>query len=148
MKPVLKYLSQLWTNKCLTDVEFVLLNLRASSVPVLLFPGDYEVSVKFNDEHIPDSPYLVPVCAPTDDARRLTVTSLQVRHEETSPHRIMCLYCTYQSPVSNASQTPLKTPPCGQEQAVASEIVLRFREEHCGRCIQNTETFFACQGCG
>ncbi|XP_036387133.1 filamin-B [Megalops cyprinoides] len=40
-------------------------------------PGDYEVSVKFNDEHIPESPFLVPVCAPTDDARRLTVTSLQ-----------------------------------------------------------------------
>ncbi|KAI4879622.1 hypothetical protein NFI96_025042 [Prochilodus magdalenae] len=40
-------------------------------------PGDYEVSVKFNDEHIPDSPYLVPVMAPSDDARRLTVTSLQ-----------------------------------------------------------------------
>uniref|UniRef100_A0A8C1UGU3 Filamin B n=1 Tax=Cyprinus carpio TaxID=7962 RepID=A0A8C1UGU3_CYPCA len=27
--------------------------------------------------HIPDSPYLVPVSAPVDDARRLTVTSLQ-----------------------------------------------------------------------
>ncbi|XP_067288443.1 filamin-B isoform X2 [Pseudorasbora parva] len=40
-------------------------------------PGDYEVSIKFNDEHIPDSPFLVPVCAPVDDARRLTVTSLQ-----------------------------------------------------------------------
>ncbi|KAJ7994428.1 hypothetical protein DPEC_G00249170 [Dallia pectoralis] len=40
-------------------------------------PGDYEVSVKFNDEHIPDSPYLVPVTAPADDARRLTVASLQ-----------------------------------------------------------------------
>ncbi|XP_038628402.1 filamin-B isoform X2 [Tachyglossus aculeatus] len=40
-------------------------------------PGDYEVSVKFNDEHIPDSPYLVPVIAPSDDARRLTVMSLQ-----------------------------------------------------------------------
>lgn len=42
--------------------------------------------MKFNDEHIPDSPYLVPVIAPSDDARRLTVSSLQVRHEETSPH--------------------------------------------------------------
>ncbi|XP_066527398.1 filamin-B [Hoplias malabaricus] len=40
-------------------------------------PGDYEISVKFNEEHIPDSPYLVPVIAPSDDARRLTVTSLQ-----------------------------------------------------------------------
>ncbi|XP_039529536.1 filamin-B isoform X2 [Pimephales promelas] len=40
-------------------------------------PGDYEVSIKFNDEHIPDSPFLVPVCAPEGDARRLTVSSLQ-----------------------------------------------------------------------
>uniref|UniRef100_A0A7N9CG72 Filamin B n=1 Tax=Macaca fascicularis TaxID=9541 RepID=A0A7N9CG72_MACFA len=40
-------------------------------------PGNYEVSIKFNDEHIPDSPYLVPVIAPSDDARRLTVMSLQ-----------------------------------------------------------------------
>nr|XP_033781692.1 filamin-B isoform X2 [Geotrypetes seraphini] len=40
-------------------------------------PGDYEVSIKFNDENIPDSPYMVPVIAPSDDARRLTVTSLQ-----------------------------------------------------------------------
>lgn len=50
------------------------------------FPGDYEVSVKFNDQHIPDSPYLVPVVAPVNDARRLSVAGLQVRHEETPPH--------------------------------------------------------------
>nr|XP_046240882.1 filamin-B isoform X1 [Scatophagus argus] len=40
-------------------------------------PGDYEISVKFNDQHIPDSPYLVPVVAPANDARRLSVTGLQ-----------------------------------------------------------------------
>ncbi|XP_040261123.1 filamin-A isoform X5 [Bufo bufo] len=40
-------------------------------------PGDYEVSVKFNDEHIPDSPFIVPVGSTSDDARRLTVSSLQ-----------------------------------------------------------------------
>ncbi|XP_053939478.1 filamin-C isoform X2 [Cuculus canorus] len=40
-------------------------------------PGDYEVSIKFNDEHIPDSPFIVPVASHSDDARRLTVTSLQ-----------------------------------------------------------------------
>ncbi|XP_041442540.1 filamin-C isoform X2 [Xenopus laevis] len=39
--------------------------------------GDYEVSIKFNDEHIPDSPFVVPVASHSDDARRLTVTSLQ-----------------------------------------------------------------------
>lgn len=48
--------------------------------------GDYEISVKFNEQHIPDSPYLVPVVAPVNDARRLTVAGLQVRHEETPPH--------------------------------------------------------------
>lgn len=42
--------------------------------------GDYEVSVKFNEEHIPDSPFVVPVASPSGDARRLTVSSLQVRH--------------------------------------------------------------------
>uniref|UniRef100_A0A8C5TKK6 FLNC n=1 Tax=Malurus cyaneus samueli TaxID=2593467 RepID=A0A8C5TKK6_9PASS len=40
-------------------------------------PGDYEVSIKFNEEHIPDSPFVVPVASHSDDARRLTVTSLQ-----------------------------------------------------------------------
>ena len=44
----------------------------------LLSPGDYEVSIKFNDEHIPDSPFVVPVASLSDDARRLTVTSPQV----------------------------------------------------------------------
>uniref|UniRef100_A0A8C1F8L6 Filamin A, alpha (actin binding protein 280) n=1 Tax=Cyprinus carpio carpio TaxID=630221 RepID=A0A8C1F8L6_CYPCA len=40
-------------------------------------PGDYEVSIRFNDEHIPDSPFVVPVASPSDEARRLTVASLQ-----------------------------------------------------------------------
>ncbi|XP_066504550.1 filamin-C isoform X2 [Hoplias malabaricus] len=40
-------------------------------------PGDYEVSIKFNNENIPDSPFTVPIASLSDDARRLTVTSLQ-----------------------------------------------------------------------
>ncbi|XP_051545387.1 filamin-C-like [Myxocyprinus asiaticus] len=40
-------------------------------------PGDYEVSIKFNSEHIPDSPFIVPVATLSDGARQLTVTSLQ-----------------------------------------------------------------------
>ncbi|CAF95123.1 unnamed protein product, partial [Tetraodon nigroviridis] len=40
-------------------------------------PGDYEISIKFNDEHIPDSPFTVPISTLSDDARRLTITSLQ-----------------------------------------------------------------------
>uniref|UniRef100_A0A8C2XIC5 Uncharacterized protein n=1 Tax=Cyclopterus lumpus TaxID=8103 RepID=A0A8C2XIC5_CYCLU len=41
-------------------------------------PGDYEVSIKFNNEHVPDSPFIVPIATLSDEARRLTVTSLQV----------------------------------------------------------------------
>lgn len=41
--------------------------------------GDYEVSIKFNNEQIPDSPFIVPIATLSDEARRLTVTSLQVR---------------------------------------------------------------------
>ncbi|CAL8405192.1 unnamed protein product [Arctogadus glacialis] len=40
-------------------------------------PGDYEVSIKFNDENIPDSPFVVPVATLADGARALSVTSLQ-----------------------------------------------------------------------
>ncbi|XP_048403876.2 filamin-B isoform X1 [Stegostoma tigrinum] len=40
-------------------------------------PGEYEVSIKFNDECIPGSPYIVPIMASSEDASRLTVTSLQ-----------------------------------------------------------------------
>ncbi|KAM6979784.1 LOW QUALITY PROTEIN: filamin B a [Aplochiton taeniatus] len=40
-------------------------------------PGDYEVSIKFNEQHIPESPYLVPVVAPDNAAQRLTVSGLQ-----------------------------------------------------------------------
>ncbi|MCJ8734519.1 hypothetical protein PDJAM_G00236590 [Pangasius djambal] len=49
-------------------------------------PGDYEVSIKFNNEHIPDSPFTVPIATLSDEARRLTLSSLQekdlrVNHE-------------------------------------------------------------------
>ncbi|XP_075967349.1 filamin-C isoform X7 [Anarhichas minor] len=46
-------------------------------VYVVQEPGDYEVSIKFNDEHVPDSPFIVPVATLSDDARRLSITSLQ-----------------------------------------------------------------------
>ncbi|XP_053283008.1 filamin-C isoform X3 [Pleuronectes platessa] len=49
-------------------------------------PGDYEVSIKFNNEQIPDSPFIVPIATLSDEARRLTLTSihekdLKVNHE-------------------------------------------------------------------
>jgi len=49
-------------------------------------PGDYEVSIKFNNEHVPDSPFIVPIATLSDEARRLTVTSLQVGSHTHSLH--------------------------------------------------------------
>ncbi|CAF0875720.1 unnamed protein product [Rotaria sordida] len=40
-------------------------------------PGEYQVSIKFNDEHIPDSPFNVLIGSPFGDVKRLTVQSLQ-----------------------------------------------------------------------
>lgn len=70
--------------------------------------GDYEVSIKFNEEHIPDSPFVVPVASHSDDARRLTVTSLQVPPDV--PRR----------PPSSSSLAPPKAvptprPPCRRQ---------------------------------
>lgn len=40
-------------------------------------PGEYLVSIKFNDEHIPDSPFKVDVTPSIGDARKISVSALQ-----------------------------------------------------------------------
>ena len=40
-------------------------------------PGEYLVSIKFNDEHIPDSPFKVDVSPSIGDARKISVSALQ-----------------------------------------------------------------------
>ncbi|XP_036366037.1 filamin-A isoform X2 [Octopus sinensis] len=40
-------------------------------------PGEYLVSVKFNDEHIPESPFRVAISPSVGDAQKLSVHSLQ-----------------------------------------------------------------------
>ncbi|BFZ08117.1 hypothetical protein BsWGS_11156 [Bradybaena similaris] len=42
-------------------------------------PGEYYVSVKFNDQHIPDSPFRVSISPSIGDARKISVQSLQDR---------------------------------------------------------------------
>jgi len=39
--------------------------------------GDYTVNVKFNDEHIPDSPFRVVVHPSSGGARKVTVQSFK-----------------------------------------------------------------------
>ena len=42
-------------------------------------PGEYQVSIKFNDQHIPESPFNVVIGSPFGDAKKLTVQSLQAK---------------------------------------------------------------------
>jgi len=42
-------------------------------------PGDYQISIKFNDEHIPDSPFNVSIVPPFGDAKKLTIHSLKTK---------------------------------------------------------------------
>jgi filamin len=45
-------------------------------------PGEYQISIKFNDEHIPDSPFNVFISPPIGDAKLLTVHSIDSKNIE------------------------------------------------------------------
>lgn len=45
----------------------------------LLLSGEYLVSVKFNDQHIPDSPFKVYILPGAGDTKKLNVQNLQQR---------------------------------------------------------------------
>ena len=42
-------------------------------------PGEYQIAVKFNDEHIPESPFTATIQPPIGDAKKLTVASLRTK---------------------------------------------------------------------
>jgi len=44
---------------------------------LFLISGEYLVSVKFNDQHIPDSPFKVYLAPSTGDIQKLNVSDLQ-----------------------------------------------------------------------
>ncbi|TMS01213.1 Filamin-C [Larimichthys crocea] len=77
-RPVLEVYPLLWRDRARAEITFEDRKDGSCGVAyVVQEPGDYEVSIKFNDEHIPDSPFIVPIATLSDDARRLTITSLQ-----------------------------------------------------------------------
>ena len=62
----------------------LLATASAMTAPLCL-PGDYEISVKFNEQHVPDSPLRVAGAPPANAAPPLPVTGLQVRHQGPPP---------------------------------------------------------------
>ena len=61
-----------------------------SHKPQILFTGEYYVSIKFNDEHIPDSPFRVPITPSIGDARKISISALQDKGLQVGVHDL-CL---------------------------------------------------------
>ena len=41
--------------------------------------GEYQISIKFNDQHIPESPFNVSIVPPFGDSKKLTIHSLKTK---------------------------------------------------------------------
>jgi hypothetical protein len=60
-----------------------------------LLAGDYGIHVKFNDEHVPDSPATVHIVPVSADAKKITIAGLRDRGLEVSKNKIAnCILTT------------------------------------------------------
>jgi len=50
----------------------------------ILFTGEYGVHVKFNDEHVPESPETLYIAPESGDAKKITLVGLRDRGLEVS----------------------------------------------------------------
>uniref|UniRef100_A0A4W5PNQ6 Filamin C n=1 Tax=Hucho hucho TaxID=62062 RepID=A0A4W5PNQ6_9TELE len=82
-------------------------------------PGDYEVSIKFNNEHIPDSPFVVPIAMLSDEACRLTVTSLQEKDLKVNQEASFAVQCNGARGVVDAK---VHTPSGSAEECYITEL--------------------------
>jgi hypothetical protein len=55
---------------------------------LFLTEGDYGIHVKFNDEHVPDSPTTVHVVPVSADAKKITIAGLRDRGLEVSKYLV------------------------------------------------------------
>jgi filamin len=82
-------------------------------------PGEYQVSIKFNDEHIPESPFLVSVSPPLGDAKKLTIHSLRTKGLEINKP------CTFSVKFNGARgriEAKVETPSGQQENCLVQEV--------------------------
>uniref|UniRef100_A0A3B3Y6N3 Calponin-homology (CH) domain-containing protein n=1 Tax=Poecilia mexicana TaxID=48701 RepID=A0A3B3Y6N3_9TELE len=82
-------------------------------------PGDYEVSIKFNNEHIPDSPFIVPIATLSDEARRLTVTSLQEKDLKVNQE---ASFMVQRNGARGAVDAKVHTPSGSSEECYVSDL--------------------------
>jgi filamin len=82
-------------------------------------PGEYQVSVKFNDEHIPESPFAVSISPPLGDAKKLTIHSLRSKGLEVNKP------CTFSVKFNGARgrlEAKVETPSGNHEGCLVQEM--------------------------
>ena len=59
-------------------------------IALILFSGEYRVGVKFNEQHIPDSPFLVEITPEQGDAHKIELAQFpDAGCEVNKPHNFM-----------------------------------------------------------
>ncbi|KAI3382304.1 hypothetical protein SNEBB_011398 [Seison nebaliae] len=81
-------------------------------------PGQYQVAIKFNDEHIPDSPYSVYVSPPAGDARRLNVENIKKPVQANKP----CTFTVDMNGVVGDLTTSIVSPSGIEERGLIDDM--------------------------
>ena len=122
-----------------------------------VFVGEYLASVKFNDQHIPDSPFKVHIAPSTGDSRKLTVDSLQDQNLQVINHLIAPLYrvvvCILFTILSFSDQQTSSlhrrlSRSTRQPRRASRRSFRRRRRSHCSRDRQRFSKFLHHKYCG
>lgn len=78
----------------------------------------YNVAIKFNDEHIPDSPFKVDVTPASGDAKRVEVAHLQEHNLQ--PHKAITFVAL--TPCNGQIEASVHTPNGAMEDCFVNQI--------------------------
>lgn len=83
-------------------------------------PGEYLISIKFNDEHIPDSPFRVPITPSIGDARKISVSALQ--HKGLTIGKPCAFVVNFNGAPKGKLQARVVSPSGAEDNALVQEI--------------------------
>ncbi|KAL3851735.1 hypothetical protein ACJMK2_015452 [Sinanodonta woodiana] len=114
---------------------------------VVTEPGEYTISVKFNDEHIADSPFRVPITPSIGDARKVSVSAFQ--QKGLSIGKPCAFVVNYNGARKGVLRAKVTTPSGLEEECLVQEIddgeyAVRFIPHENGPHLVDV-TFDGCQ---
>ncbi len=81
--------------------------------------GEYQISIKFNDEHIPESPFTAFISPPIGDAKKLTINSLRTKGLEINKP---CMFSVNVNGARGKIDAKVVTPAGTQENCLVQEM--------------------------